>query len=194
MIEAQSYEELGRKLRYLRLDRKLELDYTARQLHLRPRYLEALENGMLEELPGEPYVQGYFRQYARILGLEPEELVEAYQKIGALPQRRLFYIPDSIRREQHPSPAILWLTLLGAAVLTIWWVGEQTAPRATPVAVQEPAAPEEAGPDMPRTVAPDCLNTDDDFPAWPPCYQQPEPVFSAFLSHRPVRTIMELYR
>jgi hypothetical protein len=187
MIEAQSYEELGRKLRHIRLDQQLELEQAAHALHIRPRYLDALEDGNLDQLPGDAYVQGYFRQYARLLGLSPDEVLEAYQRIGALPQRRLFHIPERISREQHPGFRLVWMTVALALVLVFWKIGMQSSP---PMPVMEARVASKPLPPEALIRAPECLSMDD-LPDWPPCYIQKLPEFTAFLPAK-LRSVMEL--
>ena len=45
-------------------------------LRIRLPYLQALEDGRLDDLPGTAYVVGFLRSYAAILGLDPEEMVK----------------------------------------------------------------------------------------------------------------------
>ncbi len=44
------------------------------------RYLEAIEQGEFEKLPGGVYNVSYIRQYARAVACDESELVERYQK------------------------------------------------------------------------------------------------------------------
>lgn len=45
---------------------------------IRIRYLEAMENEEYDILPGPTYTKGFLRNYSRLLGLNPEEIVEYY--------------------------------------------------------------------------------------------------------------------
>ena len=56
----------------------------ARRLKLSVWQVEALESGRYQQLPGAVFVRGFIRNYARLLKLDPEELVHA--ATGFLPQ------------------------------------------------------------------------------------------------------------
>ena len=56
----------------------------ARRLKLSVWQIEALESGEYQRLPGVVFVRGFIRNYARLLKLEPEELVQAATSL--LPQ------------------------------------------------------------------------------------------------------------
>ena len=56
----------------------------ARRLKLSLWQVEALESGQYQQLPGPIFVRGFIRNYARLLKLDPEEMVHA--ATGLLPQ------------------------------------------------------------------------------------------------------------
>ncbi len=60
-------EELGRDLREI-----------SNNLRIRYDYLKALEDGDLEKLPAEVYIKGYIQEYAKILNMDPETLINTY--------------------------------------------------------------------------------------------------------------------
>lgn len=60
-------EELGKDLREI-----------ADSLKIRYDYLKALEEGALDKLPSEVYVKGYIREYAKVLGMDPQAAIIAY--------------------------------------------------------------------------------------------------------------------
>lgn len=70
----------GRRLRDARQSRGLELARVADQLHLKPTLIAALEQDDYEALPGSVFVTGYLRNYARLLGLDPDPLLTAYRR------------------------------------------------------------------------------------------------------------------
>ncbi|MCL1791007.1 MAG: DUF4115 domain-containing protein [Peptococcaceae bacterium] len=45
---------------------------------IRRTYLQAIEEEAYNELPGDAYVRGFLRNYARTLGLDPDEVVRMY--------------------------------------------------------------------------------------------------------------------
>lgn len=73
--ESMKPEEIGPYLRRAREKFALSLEDVSAQLHIRPRYLTALEQGRMDELPGKVYARGYLATYAQFLGLAPEQVV-----------------------------------------------------------------------------------------------------------------------
>ncbi len=69
---------VGTLLKNAREERKLTVPEIARATRIPVRSLEALEQGLFGELPGEVFVKGFLRAYARAVGLAPEEVVAKY--------------------------------------------------------------------------------------------------------------------
>ena len=67
--------KVGALLQASRLRLGHDLRFVAETLHIRFVYLEAIEAGRYEELPGAVYVVGFIRSYAEFLGLDSEEVV-----------------------------------------------------------------------------------------------------------------------
>lgn len=57
----------------------LSIDAVAQQLKLAPRQVRALEAGEFGRLPGRTFVRGFIRSYARLVRLDPDEV------LGTLP-------------------------------------------------------------------------------------------------------------
>ena len=68
----------GNKLREAREERAVSLDAIAEDTRIGRRFLDALERGDLEALPGGPFDKGYIRSYAEFLGIEPQPFLDAY--------------------------------------------------------------------------------------------------------------------
>jgi hypothetical protein len=71
-------DSLGIWLRRSREGRKQDLDDVVRALRIRRRYLQALEIGDYEALPGPIQARGFLRNYARFLGLSVEDVLARY--------------------------------------------------------------------------------------------------------------------
>jgi cytoskeleton protein RodZ len=65
---------VGETLRRERLKRNLGFDTISRELKISTRFLEAIENEQYEKLPGGVFAKSFVRQYARLLGLDEEDL------------------------------------------------------------------------------------------------------------------------
>jgi cytoskeleton protein RodZ len=72
------------RLREARQAQNLTTADVARRLKLSVWQVEALESGQYQQLPGPTFVRGFIRNYARLLKLDADELVQAVS--GFLPQ------------------------------------------------------------------------------------------------------------
>ncbi|MGE5586942.1 MAG: RodZ domain-containing protein [Clostridia bacterium] len=75
--------ELGELLRKAREAKGLAISDVQEATKIRGRYLEAMERGNFEVLPGEVYVRGFLRSYAEAVGLCGDEVVERYKAARA---------------------------------------------------------------------------------------------------------------
>lgn len=67
-------QTVGVKLRQEREQQKIRLDKIAEDTRINLRYLEAIEADDASALPGEFFYRAFIRQYAKYLGLSPDEL------------------------------------------------------------------------------------------------------------------------
>lgn len=68
-------EPIGTYLRRERELRGIALDEVADTTRIPRRQLERLEDGRMAELPGEVFVKGYLKAYARAVGLKADDVV-----------------------------------------------------------------------------------------------------------------------
>jgi len=66
---------VGEKLRLAREARSLEVADIAQTLKLGPRQVEALECGDWQGLPGQTFIRGFVRNYARLVQIDPAPLM-----------------------------------------------------------------------------------------------------------------------
>ncbi len=66
----------GARLRAAREAAGLSVDQVAQQLKLAPRQVKALEDENFAELPGRTFSRGFLRNYARLLNLDAEDLLQ----------------------------------------------------------------------------------------------------------------------
>ncbi len=67
--QAAKLAELGERLSHARQQLDISLDNVAERTHIQTRFLKAIEEGRLEDLPESVYVQSFIRQYANAIGL-----------------------------------------------------------------------------------------------------------------------------
>ena len=122
-MEPNHYSEIGELLRLAREESNLSKDSVSRILHIRARYLDALEEGRLHELPGLAYTRGYLQAYAAFLGLDKDEILRRFEETEALLGRKNFYFPQVFSKEKSPNRWIIWGSLaLGLISYCLWEV------------------------------------------------------------------------
>lgn len=120
-MESNGYIEIGAVLRAAREDRQLELWEVGKMLHIRPRYLDALERGQFSELPGLPYAKGYLQTYASFLELDKDELVRRFEREADLISRRGFFLPQAFHSDKKPHHMAVWGSLAALLLLYVLW-------------------------------------------------------------------------
>lgn len=101
-VEAPPTVSVGQQLRSARLARGLALPDVAQTLKLGVRQIEALENGDWQGLPGQTFIRGFVRNYARLLQvdagplmLQLDSILEKPAKTLAVPEGRLGSMPQT---------------------------------------------------------------------------------------------------
>ena len=76
-------ESFGSWLRSQREVRRVDLETIAQSSKINIRYLELLEEDRFDLLPATIFVRGFLREYARIVGLDPDEVLNFYLAASA---------------------------------------------------------------------------------------------------------------
>ena len=133
---------VGRLLRDQRLARGVSVDDVAARLRIRSRYLEAIEQGNFDQLPGAAYIPAFLRAYASHLGLDADKVMTAYQLSGPVPIERPVALPADFPLVEKRAPvglAVLTVLLMVGAGYAVW----QYLPRQqTVVAEKVPPVPD----------------------------------------------------
>lgn len=79
-------------LQQKREELKLSLGFVATSTRISSAYLRALEENEFHLLPGEAYVRGFIRSYARLISLDPVEVLAAREE-----QMKSLLAPDENR-------------------------------------------------------------------------------------------------
>lgn len=134
-------QDIGQQLRQAREASHLSITSVAASLRFPARVVEALEDGDFKQF--EPvYARGYLRNYARLLNLPAEPLVEAYNRCLAAE-----HPPAQAQPQELPVEVSPWkLYLLVAAVglpLVLWSLGKVFLPskEAVPPPLEVESAP-----------------------------------------------------
>ncbi|MEA5091945.1 hypothetical protein SDC9_12736 [bioreactor metagenome] len=71
--------QVGDFLRDVRKRKGLSIDEIAEGTGIRAQYIDALENGDYEKIPGDVFIKGFIRNYGNFLNLDGNALVEQYK-------------------------------------------------------------------------------------------------------------------
>ncbi len=112
-------DSVGARLKHAREAAGLDLAQVAAETRIPQRHLATIEEGELSDLPARTYAVGFSRTYARLLGLDEQEIIDEVraelaqgnQRIGA-PAK--FEPGDPAR---VPGRALAWFALFAAVLL-----------------------------------------------------------------------------
>ncbi|MCU7914626.1 MAG: helix-turn-helix domain-containing protein [Candidatus Thiodiazotropha sp. (ex Gloverina cf. vestifex)] len=130
----------GSQLRKARERQGLEQAEVAARLNLNHSIVQALEWDDYENLPSAVFVQGYLRNYARLVGVDEEAVIISYQELNPsteqapLPKNQ----PDEVAKELHSDHrlfrVVTWtVVLLLGILLFFWWQGRMDLPEPEPI-------------------------------------------------------------
>ena len=155
---------IGARLRSAREAQGLAIEDVAQQLKFAPRQIESLEAERFDRLPGPTIARGMVRNYARLLKLDPEPLL---QRMGPQAERLpdAGHIAERFRQEVPFSDTGKRSTLIYAGfsigllvlvgVLAYEWQQQKAPEFVAPAAERrEPAQPAQTAAAVPAPAAP----------------------------------------
>lgn len=116
-------QTVGATLRSRREERGEDLRYVSQILRIRYPYLKALEDGLIDDLPGPTYAVGFVRTYADHLDLNAEALVARFkEEVKDLNSRTDLHFPAPLPEGKIPSGAVLLVAVLLAGLVYGAWI------------------------------------------------------------------------
>jgi cytoskeleton protein RodZ len=119
---------IGQELRRERELRGIALSDIAKVTKIKLTSLQALEEDKLNLLPGEFFIKGMIRAYAKVVGLDEDQLLTLYEH--SLQQRALDKVQEARKRETHilksrrsHAPLIVLAAALVVAVTVFLLIG-----------------------------------------------------------------------
>ncbi|MBW6401081.1 DUF4115 domain-containing protein [Roseomonas sp. HJA6] len=127
-IAAAEAARVGEELREARLTLGASVEDMADQLRINRRYIHALEEGRVRDLPGTAYAVGFVRSYAGALGLDPDEAVRRFRDVTGGGQTRSgeLVFPEPVPSRGVPAGALVAVGVviaIGAYVAWYNWSG-----------------------------------------------------------------------
>jgi len=113
---------VGALLRHHRVERDFSLQDIAQQLRIQRSYLEALEEGNFDSLPGLTYAIGYVRSYAKLLDLDQDTLIADFKaEAKKLQEPTQLSFPSPAPEGKVPGGAMVFIGVLLAALSYGGW-------------------------------------------------------------------------
>ena len=108
---------VGRYLKTERESQGQDLPQVAEMLRIHRSYLQAIEEGEIDQLPGPTYAVGFVRAYAEYLGLDRNNVAERFKEESKITkQHAQLILPSPLPEGQIPSLAVL---LIAAVLLSV---------------------------------------------------------------------------
>ena len=115
----------GKRLRQAREARQISIEQVAQHLHQDVSVVRALEEDNYDWLPGQTYVMGYLRAYARLVDEPVDEILASLQTSQHATTE---LVPDILKQNTAPpvfNALMKWVlpvTVLVLLLATAWWV------------------------------------------------------------------------
>ena len=124
----QEAARVGEELREARIALGVSVEDAATQLRINKRYLQALEEGRVKDLPGAAYAVGFVRSYATALGLDADDAVRRFRDMSgtAVTKSGELVFPEPVPRRGIPTgilAAIGVAVALGGYITWYQWSG-----------------------------------------------------------------------
>jgi cytoskeleton protein RodZ len=136
MDESAPVSEAAKSGNILQAERErqgLTVDAVAERLRMRPYQIEALEAGDFSKLPQGTFLRGFMKNYARLLGIEPDRILAALEeqvpKVATnpgivVPSQNIRYRTDGpIAMSRGVKLLLAGVLVLGAGLaFAYWWI------------------------------------------------------------------------
>jgi len=124
----QEAARVGEELREARIALGVSIEDAATQLRINKRYLQALEEGRIKDLPGAAYAVGFVRSYATALGLDADDAVRRFRDMSgtAVTKSGDLVFPEPVPQRGIPTGVLAALGLalaMGGYIAWYQWSG-----------------------------------------------------------------------
>lgn len=157
-LTAAEASRLGEELREARMALGVSLADMAQQIRIRRIYLQALEEGRLQDLPGQAYVVGFLRNYANALGLDTDEVLRRFREVSEPGPKANLVFPEPVPSRGLPAGAVMLAgAVLAVGAYVFWYNWSGGGPRVVdgvpPLPPRLEQAADEIAPRPPAQVA-----------------------------------------
>lgn len=124
--------EVGQRLKEARTEKNLSLEELQNITKIQKRYLQNVEEGNFDALPGVFYARAFVKQYAEAVGLDPEMIFEEFKH--EIPSTQKEAIPEQLSRVRRTRdevnastskifqvfPKVLVAVVIIGIAITVW--------------------------------------------------------------------------
>ncbi|MBM7572094.1 helix-turn-helix domain-containing protein [Aquibacillus albus] len=130
--------EIGARLKEAREQKSLTLEDIQKITKIQTRYLQAIEKGNFEVMPGNFYVRAFVKEYATAVDLDPDQLMEEHKaELPASTDESTIEYSRVQRSRKNTSatkspaifsflPTIIVVLLIVGIVFSIWYFYQQS--------------------------------------------------------------------
>lgn len=130
----------GARLHYAREQKNLSIQHVADRLYLDNSVIKALEADNYESLPSSIFVRGYLRNYAKVLEIPPDAILEAYDLLTGK-KTTLPVLSTGVKQKTQASSNDSWVKAITFTVIItsiIFMALWQIAPNSSSPPSEEP--------------------------------------------------------
>ncbi|PCI96144.1 hypothetical protein COB11_00250 [Candidatus Aerophobetes bacterium] len=129
----EQFKKLGTLFRSKREEKNLSLKEVENSTSIRSNYLEAIENGKIEQALSAVYMLGFIRQYANFLGLEVDKIIAQYPEVfNKTSQKHEFdygigtlEVRGSMGGGVKWLPNLVWAGVSAVVLVLLWYFAKQ---------------------------------------------------------------------
>ncbi len=173
-IDSRHYDHAGAMMRDVREELGWTIEDVGTKLHIRTKYILAIEEGRMEDLPGKVYARGYVQSYAEFLGLNADDVLAGCFGTDEEKSPPVFQLTDNqLKDTARIKPVMLLVAVMGGILAYgLWHLADSG--KKIPSGTSEHVIPES----FTRHLASQWIITETNraclsytaHPAFPPCY------------------------
>ncbi|WNF35386.1 helix-turn-helix domain-containing protein [Bacillaceae bacterium IKA-2] len=148
--------ELGLRLKNARAEKNISLEELQSITKIQKRYLQAIEEGNLDILPGTFYARGFVKSYADAVGIDPDILFEEHASELPTINKRVEEIPARVQQKKKRGTkktlrflAVLPLVIVVVFIISIfigaWFYLQDDSARDEATEYEQPHSPSVEG-------------------------------------------------
>lgn len=139
----------GQLLSEAREAANLSVEDISKKLHLKAALISAMEENNFDEITSVTFARGYLKSYAKLLHVDEEDILAAFEHYTTAEQQQLEMQSFSNRKGKKKLDS--WLTILTAllvigiiAAVAVWYIRNQPLATETPATDSQPVVSERA--------------------------------------------------